>query len=114
MSADMTAGELLPVHVSHYWPALGGVNCGWFVAGVCQSHMASGQPWQDWIGRAAACVPDWPFGTLVTLPGGEQFNCQDRGGAIVTGADGLAWIDLLVAYPPVPYGTVVSVTVRRP
>jgi hypothetical protein len=76
--------------------------------------MASGQRWQDWIGRAAACVPEWPFGTLVTLPGGEVFNCQDRGGKIVTGADGIPWIDLLAEVPPVPYGTVVDVLVQRP
>jgi hypothetical protein len=110
----MPSGEPARVHVSHYWPALGGVNCFSFLAGECVSRMSSGERWQDWIGRAAACVPEWPFGTLVTLPGGEQFTCQDRGGAIVTGADGLPWIDLLVEYPPVPWGTVVNVSVTYP
>jgi hypothetical protein len=110
----MPSGTPTRVHVSHYWPALGGTNCGWFVAGECLSHMASGQRWQDWIGKAAACVREWPFGTIVTLPGGEQFNCQDRGGAIVTGPDGLPWIDLLVERAPVDYGAVVSVSVTYP
>ena len=112
--AAMPSGTPTQVHVSHYWPALGGVNCGWWVGGACVSHMASGQRWQDWIGRAAACVPEWPFGTIVTLPGGEQFSCQDRGGGIVTAADGIPWIDLLVQVPPVPYGTVLQVQVSKP
>ncbi len=109
-----SVSERVSVHVSHYWPPLGGTNCGWWAAGECASHMAGGQRWQDWIGKAAACVPEWPFGTLVTLPGGEVFSCEDRGGAIVVGADGVPWIDLLVEYPPVPWGAVVTVTVRRP
>lgn len=106
--------ELTRVHVSHYWPPLGGPNCFRFVAGECLSRMASGKPWQDWIGRGAACVPEWPFGTVFTLPGGERFECQDRGGAIRTGADGLPWVDLLVAVPPVNYGDVVTVSVTYP
>lgn len=111
LGAPVTIQE---VHFSHYWPDLGGVNCGWFVNGSCQSHMASGQPWQSWINRAAACVWNWPFGTQVTLPGGEVFVCLDRGGAIVIGDDGIPWIDLLVQYAPVPFGAVLPVTLRFP
>jgi hypothetical protein len=42
--------------------------------------------------------------TRLTLPGGEQFTCLDRGEAIITGPDGVAWVDLLVEVPPVPFG----------
>jgi hypothetical protein len=108
------AGELARVHVSHYWPALGGVNCFRFVAGACLSPTASGEPWQAWVGTGAACVPEWEFGTTFTLPGGERFTCVDRGGAIVTAADGLPWVDLLVEHAPVPYGAIVEVRVERP
>jgi len=107
-------GAVVRVKVSHYWPALGGVNCFRFVGGQCISPTASGAPWQEWVGRGAACVPEWPFGTTFTLPGGEVFTCVDRGGAIVTGADGLPWVDLLVQHAPVPFGTVLPVRVVAP
>lgn len=107
-------GELVPVHVSHYWPPLGGPNCFRFVAGECLSGTASGERWQAWVGTGAACIPEWPFYTTFTLPGGETFTCVDRGGAIRTGADGLPWVDLLVKVPPVNYGDVVTVRVEKP
>jgi hypothetical protein len=107
-------GEAVAVRLSHYWPPLGGVNCFRYVAGECISRMASGERWQDWIGRAAACPPEWPFLTRLTLPGGEEFICLDRGGKIVVGADGVPWVDLLVAVPPVPFGSVVSARVVWP
>lgn len=100
--------------ISHYWPPLGGVNCAQFVGGKCVSRMASGLPWEEWIGRAAACPAELPFGTTVELPGGETFLCLDRGGKVVTTAAGELWIDLLVESPPVPYGTVMPVTVSLP
>ncbi len=100
--------------ISHYWPPLGGVNCAQFVGGRCISRMASGLPWEEWIGRAAACPVELPFGTTVELPGGETFQCLDRGGKVVTTAAGELWIDLLVESAPVPYGTVMPVTVRLP
>jgi hypothetical protein len=76
--------------------------------------MASGEPWQAWVGRAAACPPEWPFWTRLTLPGGEEFFCLDRGGKIVVGPDGVPWVDLLVAVAPVNYGDVVTVRVVKP
>ncbi len=114
MSVDIPAGELIDVRLSHYWPPLGGVNCARFVAGECVSRMASGEPWQAWVGRAAACPATWPFGTVIILPGGERFECQDRGGKIVVGPDGIAWIDLLVEVPPVPFGSIVTARVIWP
>jgi hypothetical protein len=107
------AGELVSVRLSHYWPPLGGPNCFRFVAGQCLSPTASGEPWQDWIGTGAACVPEWPFGTTLTLPGGETFTCVDRGGKIKTVA-GVPWVDLLVQRAPVPFGTVVDARVVWP
>lgn len=100
--------------ISHYWPPLGGVNCAQFINGQCISRMASGLPWEEWVGRAAACPPELPFGTAVELPGGETFYCLDRGGKVVTTAAGELWIDLLVERAPVPYGTVMPVTVSLP
>ena len=100
--------------MSHYWPPLGGVNCAQFVGGKCVSRMASGLPWEEWIGRAAACPVELPFGTVIELPGGETFYCLDRGGKVVTTAAGELWIDLLVERAPVPYGAVMPVTVRLP
>lgn len=105
------SGRVEMVHVSHYWPASGGVNCSLFVNNQCLSRMANGQPWQEWIGRAAACPPEWSFGTIIILPGGEQFKCLDRGSAIRYDNDGYAWIDLLVKTPPVPFGTLISVVI---
>jgi hypothetical protein len=112
--AQPLAGEVVTVKVSHYWPPLGGVNCFRFVAGQCLSPTASGDPWQNWAGTGAACVPEWPFRTVFTLPGGESFTCVDRGGAIKTGPDGRPWVDLLVKVPPVPFGTPVDVRVVFP
>ncbi len=112
--AVMEGAATVLVRLSHYWPPLGGTNCSRWRAGQCVSRMASGAAWQDWIGRAAACPGAWPFGTLIVLPGGEQFTCMDRGGAIVFGMDGIPWVDLLVEVPPVPFGTVIGVLVKLP
>lgn len=71
--------------------------------------MSSGERWEDWINKAIACPKEWPFWTKLILPGGEEFICLDRGGAIVYGSDRVPWIDLLIdGIPPVPFGTYVS------
>lgn len=107
------------LRVSHYDPSLGGTNCD----SDC-STMASGQKVADWVnGRdgiyAAACPPEWPFGTRFELYG-NTYQCQDRGGWIQTRTTGefdpamggftaketYHWVDLL-DNPPVPYGTLV-------
>ena len=105
-----TAGHLETVRVSYYQPWRGGPNCSHFVGGECVSRMASGKPWQDYIGRAAACPPEWRFGTLIILPGGEQFECLDRGSRIRYD-NGYAWIDLLVTEAPVAFGTLLEVRI---
>jgi len=76
--------------------------------------MASGERWEDWIGRATACPREIPFWTTVILPGGERFICLDRGGKIVTMPDSTIWLDLLVREAPVPYGSTVEVTLVYP
>ena len=98
--------DMVVVRVSHYWPPLGGINCLSFINGICMSNMASGEPWQPWVGSAAACPPEWPFWTRFMLTGGEWFTCLDRGGAIIDN-----WVDLLVEVPPVPFGTEMDVKV---
>ena len=104
----------LRAHMSHYTPWTGGTNCSNFVNGQCISRMASGQRWQDWVGRATACPKEFPFWTVFTLPGGEKFVCLDRGGKIVTLSDESIWLDLLVEQAPVPYNTVIDVVVTYP
>jgi hypothetical protein len=97
----------IQVRVSHYTPWTGGTNCSNFSNGSCISRMASGLRWQDWSDRGAACVSSWSFGTRFKLPDGRVFECQDRGSAIVTGADGLPWVDLLTSSPGYSFGQVV-------
>jgi hypothetical protein len=109
-------GQVVEVRVSHYLPNLGGPNCSNFVNGVCVSHTASGAPWEDWVDKGAACIPEWAFGTQFTLPDGRTFTCVDRGGAIRKGYkynDGLPWVDLLTASPNYPFGSIVKVKVKE-
>jgi len=108
------------VHVSHYWPPLGGPNCARFVGGQCLSKTSSGEPWQNWVDKGAACVREWGFDTRFRLPDGRVFNCVDRGGAIRYGYtpgwmtyDGLGWVDLLTAQPGYKFGEVVEVEIIK-
>ena len=110
--SEPSATAVIRVRVSHYNPALGGVNCFSFVNGKCVSRMANGQRWQQWMGRAAACVPEWPFGTVVVV-GGRAWICKDRGGKVKT-VRGIPWIDMLSEVALYPYGTVVDAVVRYP
>ena len=84
------------VRVSHYSPALGGINCGAFVNGVCTSRMASGHRWQAHIAAAntAACPRSLPFDSFVRI-GGVSFRCLDRGGRIVVQRNGVIRLDVL-------------------
>lgn len=74
--------------------------------------MASGERWQEWVGRAAACPPEWPFGTVVALDG-REWVCLDRGRRVVFEA-GIPWVDLLTPVPLYPYGLVREARVRLP
>lgn len=95
--------ELIKLKVSHYWPELGGVNCGNFVDGVCVSKMANGQRWQEWVGEAIACPKELPFGTVITIDG-RDWTCRDRGGMIKKIGD-TYWVDMLIPYTLMPYGS---------
>ena len=105
------AGKVVKVRVSHYNPALGGVNCAYFAGGECLSHMASGLPWQSHLDKAAACVPEWPFHTRFTLDG-HTWECLDRGSAIVT-VDGIPWVDLLEEHASYPFGSIHEVILEE-
>jgi hypothetical protein len=115
-SPELIVAYVEYVHVSHYTPWTGGPNCSFFVNGSCMSHTASGQAWQDWVDRGAACIPEWPFGTRFRLPDGRVFTCVDRGGAIRRGyryGDGLGWVDLLTAEAGYPFGQAVPVEILQ-
>lgn len=106
VSIDDADGEEHTIKYSWYWPPLCGKNCAKCVDGKCVSRMANGERWQDFIGYAVACPPEWPFGTRVTLDG-KTWVCKDRGGMIVGN-----WVDFLTETPAYVYGTLVKVRVR--
>jgi hypothetical protein len=72
---------------------LGGINCSHFVNGVCTSHLANGERWQDFMDYAIACPAEWKFGTKLIIDG-KIWECKDRGSAIKI-VDGIAWVDFL-------------------
>ena len=74
--------------------------------------MASGLRWQDYIGRAVACPPEWDFGTKLIVDG-REWTCLDRGGAIQI-VDGIAWVDFLQEHANYPYGELVEATLVQP
>jgi hypothetical protein len=97
----------IKVKISHYNPDLGGVNCGNWYDGGCQSHLAGGGRWQDYIdeGQTIACPMSVPFGSEVYLDN-IKYTCRDRGGAIVITPEGYYWIDILEKHASYPFGTV--------
>lgn len=82
--------------------------------------MASGERWEDWAFRkweepgAAACPPEWPFGTRLRA-WGREWVCLDRGGAIRY-REGIPWVDFLLRELPegTQYGDLIAVEVRFP
>ena len=101
--------DMITVRYSRYDPALGGPNCSRFVNGVCISNMASGHPWVPYMESACACVPEWPFGTVVILDG-KEWTCMDRGGKIQI-VNGIPWVDFLTRSPGYSYRELVQVQV---
>jgi hypothetical protein len=103
--SDIT-GRAEIVHVSLYWPPWGGPNCWLYVDEYCQSGMKSGERWEDWLYKAAACPKEWPFGTKVRfVDQGVEFECQDQGGKIKYDGMGMAWVDTLTDYQVVAWGS---------
>ncbi len=110
-------GETIKGKISHYWPPLGGTNCGSFVNGVCVSRMASGEPWQEWVDVAVACPFEYPFGTKFVIQG-KTWVCMDRGGGIKVILEWIlgkltqtVWLDMLTEHTDIPYGSVIDVQV---
>ena len=95
----------ITLKTSHYWPELGGVNCGNFVDGVCISKMANGEKWQDWVGVAIGCPKELKFGTRIEI-GLREWICMDRGSKIVKNGD-VYWVDMLTPYALFDYGELV-------
>jgi len=112
VAAIPTVDTSILVRYSHFWPPLGPPNCSNFVDGVCVSAMASGEPWASYIGTAAACPPEWAFGTTVELDG-HIWTCLDRGGAIRY-VDSVPWVDFLEATGKYVHGSIVAVHVVYP
>lgn len=99
--------------ISHYDPALGGVNCARFINGECVSKMANGERWQDYYysNDTIACPSELPFDTVLVIFG-KEYTCRDRGGAIVENG-GVYWIDILGKDAIVPFGTIVDAYIKE-
>ena len=107
-----TKGQNILVKISHYNPALGGVNCLNFVNGQCVSPMANGEDWRNWIDKAIACPAELPFETKIVIDG-KEWVCKDRGSAVVY--DGTAfWVDMLTPTPEYSYGETVEAVAYMP
>lgn len=90
-----------PLKISWYDPALGGINC----MEPCDQMATGVKVTEDRYGNTAACIADWT-GRTVVIAGLGEFECLDRGGAIIE-HEGYIWIDLLLHEPIVPFGTLV-------
>jgi hypothetical protein len=120
------SGDHWTAFYSHYDPDKGGINC----SEPC-SVTSSGNLVAEWWNRGAACPNEFPFGTVITLPGGEELICIDRFSQtykselanhpsyghyvsrIIPGTSSF-WVDVLSKDAPVPYGTQMTVHVQFP
>lgn len=107
MSNNIYQGNLsqdTPLKISWYDPALGGINC----AEPCDTMATDTKVTEARYGRTAACIAEWTAERrIVVIPGLGEFECLDRGGAIVQ-KNGYIWIDLLLHEPLVPFGTLID------
>lgn len=76
---NIPTAEQLPIEVTYYDPALGGINCD----GNC-GILADGAGWSENDyhengGRVAACSSEFPTGTVITIYGLGSYVCRDRG-----------------------------------
>lgn len=106
---DTPTPELVQAHLSFYWPPYRDMNCD-----VECEHLANTDDWQQWVGEGVACPGEYELGTVFVIMG-QKWQCVDRGGAIVTNADGSIWLDMLMPYMPygIAWGTVSEVRVIR-
>ena len=107
MRTVICLAAVVTVRYSHYWPPLLGTNCGQAQDGVCISRTASGERWEDWIGRGIACPPEWEFGRQIRAFG-QLWTCVDRGPA-VRYVDGVPFLDFLSPRPHRGYGELLGV-----
>jgi hypothetical protein len=100
---------LVRAHLSFYWPPFGQINCDY----ECE-HIANGDDWKTWVNKGLACPSEYPLGT-VFLVMGKEWQCVDRGDAIVKNSDGSIWLDLLLSKMPdgLAWGSIRIVEVRR-
>ena len=112
VSITTGGGDRIRAKISWYWPPLLGTNCAVVKNGKCVSRMASGQPWQKWVGRAVACPAEYPFGTEFLI-NGKRWVCLDRGSAIKRVNNNTIWLDMLTSKPQYKFGTVMEVTVIK-
>jgi hypothetical protein len=103
--------QTVQIRVSYYWPRWGGINCDQVNGQDECAYTSTGQSVDMWEGHGAACVPEWPTGTLIWLDGNE-YQCIDTGGAIQY-QDGIPWVDFLLPYAPMSHywGEVTTVQV---
>jgi len=106
----MPNNELRVFRYSYYYPPLGGVNCRLFENGYCVSSMASGDPWENYLGLAVACDSEFPLGTRFLVVAPEEIKgeyvCLDRGGGIegtdlldfLSESQKLPWLEKVYAY----------------
>lgn len=88
---------LLQAELTWFNPALGSINCDY----ECM-YMGHDTPVAAWYGRAAACPPEVPRGSVIRIKGSRNadgyWRCLDGGGAVIM-RDGVASLDLLSRIP---------------
>ncbi|HVN55223.1 MAG TPA: hypothetical protein VMT46_12895 [Anaerolineaceae bacterium] len=109
LSQPSPTPEIVLSHLSFYWPPLGNINCDY----ECE-HIANGDVWQKWVGKGVACPTRYPLGTIFVIMG-DEWECVDRGEAIVIKKDGSIWLDMLLPAMPkgVAWGAIQPVEIRR-
>lgn len=76
--------------------------------------MASGDRWEDHVGVAVACPPEWEFGTRILVGSDRrEWVCLDRGGAIRY-IDGTPFVDFLTNDPQYKFGQIIEVELIEP
>lgn len=90
----------MPVLVTWYDPARGGINCD----SDCGTFADSSPVTPEAYGNVTACIPEW-LGAHLTISGLGTFHCRDTGGAIVIAYNDYydKWVihvDVLQSHPP--------------
>lgn len=94
--------------MSNYYPPWGGINCN----DNCND-IATGESWVGYVGQIVACPTEFPIGTVFHIEG-RDYECRDRGGAIITEPDGRIWLDILTPVSKYYYKQEVPITYTLP